>query len=200
MKQVIAFLLCVGLASGCLFELENADPGPRGAGGQAGSGGSGGSDERGEAGTCEPCAKDLDCAQADHRCVPLDYNGSRFPDDETGFCLEIASRFSFWPGVEDFDCRTPYVHVLEDRTSLSGHRDDYCGIRESDTSCPAVLALANDQGCPERRDDECPVGGICRDIRVDFEEREWRCTYVCTDRDQCSGPGLFNDCNSFCEG
>lgn len=136
---------------------------------------------------------------ADHRCVPMNYMGSPFPDTETGFCLEIAVRNSGGPGP-DFDCRSPYPTPLSDRVSLSGAAPDtYCGVREEKTTCPAVIALDENQACPGQSDDECPEGGLCRNILISRDRREWRCTYECTTAKQCSGPGGDPQCHDVCE-
>lgn len=197
-------LLCLALGSGCVFQTEYADPrsggtgGFGGDGGDGGQGGDGGTIGRGDAEVCEPCTADLDCKATDNRCVPMNYNGSPFPDAETGFCLQIAERNSGGPGP-DFDCKSPYPRPLSDRVSLSGAEPNtYCGVREAMTTCPAVIALDNDLTCPGQSDDECPEGALCRNIEVSRDTLEWRCTYECTDSNQCSGPGRDPHCHEVC--
>lgn len=191
--RVVPVLICFALASGCLFETEYADPNFWGNGGSAGSGGSG------DGSSCEPCSKDQDCGASDQRCVPMNYLGERFPDEQSGFCLRIAEPVAGGQ-MSQFDCSSPYVAALTDRESLSGApADTYCGVRENMTTCPAVLALKDGQACPEQRDDQCPEGGLCRHITISRDKREWRCTYACDKRPQCSGPGDNPECHGFCE-
>ncbi|MBW1830534.1 MAG: hypothetical protein JRJ10_02365 [Deltaproteobacteria bacterium] len=81
-------------------------------------------------------------------------------------------------------CARPYLVPLLGRDSLSGLPvANYCGINEETGTCPAVLALLNDVGCPTGEDDECPTGGLCRDLAGGLAED--RCTYLCTGPTQC---------------
>jgi hypothetical protein len=162
------------------------------AGGTAGSGGlggggSGGTIPAGTRGPCETCTSDSDCADADHRCVEMTYLAQRFPNDQTGFCLQIATPLSEGP-PPTYDCPTPYVTVLVDARSLSGgDLDSYCGIRQDLTTCVAVRAHQDAWNCANRGDDACPVGGLCDWIKT--EDWEELCTYACQDTSECQGPG-----------
>jgi hypothetical protein len=136
--------------------------------------------------TCETCTNDSDCAGADHRCVEMQYNDARFPDENTGFCLQVASPLPEGPG---HDCATPYVTVLFDVRSLSGgNLDDYCGIRTDLTTCDAVLAHQAVRDCANRGDGACPEGGFCEYVKVSQGFQEL-CTYACEDPSECQGPG-----------
>ncbi len=159
-----------------------------GIGGSAGfGGGAGGPFSPGTRGTCETCRSDIDCADTDHRCVEMSYLDQRFPDDETGFCLRIATPLSEDPAPE-YDCEAPYVTPLIEGRSLSdGELDTYCSIRQNLTTCFAVLAHQGAWSCAGRGDVACPVGGFCEWIR----DEAWQelCTYSCENASECQGPG-----------
>lgn len=129
--------------------------------------------EIGSLGTCEACVTDSDCGELDNRCVAMLYQGTRFPDENTGFCLKTTAGL----------CMQPFSIPLEDGESLSGgETDDYCGINQELATCPAVLALLNNDRCDMGEDDECPQpSGICR--QVGFLEN--RCTYPCSSVVEC---------------
>lgn len=128
---------------------------------------------------CEPCLADSECGSGGapstaHRCVPMFYPDpqTRFPDDETGFCLKTT----------DGGCERPYSITLSGRSSLSGSaRSDYCGINESLATCPAVRALEEDTRCDGGADEECPVSGLCRQVGSLLN----RCTYRCSFLVEC---------------
>jgi len=130
--------------------------------------------------TCEACVADSECGDngapsTAHRCVPMYYPPpqTRFPDEHTGFCLKIFSIGG---------CEQPYAIRMSNRESLSDDTaETYCGISETLTTCPAVRALDRNQGCPGSTNDECPEGGICRDI----DGLPTRCTYKCDADQQC---------------
>ena len=97
--------------------------------------------EVGSRSVCETCIADSECGDEegmpsdDHRCVEMFYPNmeTRFPDEETGFCLKI-----FAPG----GCDQPYAIQISERPSLSDETlRDYCGINEVLATCPAVRAL-----------------------------------------------------------
>lgn len=159
-----------------------------GVGGSAGfDGGTGGTFSPGSRNTCETCASDVDCADIDHRCVAMKYLEQPFPDDQTGFCLRIATLLSEDP-IPEYDCDAPYVTLLVDGRSLSGGAlDTYCSIRQDLTTCFAVIAHQGAWNCAGRGDVACPVGGFCDWIR----DGAWQelCTYSCQDSSECQGPG-----------
>ena len=41
-------------------------------------------------GPCETCFSDSDCWGWNHRCAEMRFQGERFPDEQTGFCLPVA--------------------------------------------------------------------------------------------------------------
>jgi hypothetical protein len=127
---------------------------------------------------CETCVADSECGDDGapseaHRCVEMSYQGERFPDDDTGFCLKTT----------EGGCERPYAITLSDRPSLSepSVERDYCGINENLATCPAVRALEHDQQCPDGRDDECPPSGVCREVG----SLPKRCTYPCASLIEC---------------
>jgi hypothetical protein len=129
--------------------------------------------------TCQACVSDSECKEAGNRCVAMDYQGDRYPDAMTGFCLKTFS-------VGD-PCDEPYFVPLLGRESLSGPpAANYCGINEETVTCPAVLALLNNVECPLGQDDECPESGLCRDFVGGVAEN--RCTYRCGDSAECKPP------------
>jgi hypothetical protein len=140
--------------------------------------------------TCEACVADSECGDngapsTAHRCVPMSYDGKRFPNDETGFCLKTTLG----------GCERPYSITLVDRPSLSEPtvEKDYCGINEALATCPAVRALERDLQCPHGTAEECPVSGLCRQVG-DLEDR---CTYPCADVVECkNAPAPGSTCGS----
>ena len=126
--------------------------------------------------TCETCVSDSDCAEPDDRCVEMFYQGERFPDEETGFCLTESSA----------SCQQPFSIPLIARPSLSGPpSQDYCGINEALATCEAVRALVDNQRCENGDDAECPQpSGLCRRVGV----LDDRCTYACSGDAQCDNP------------
>ena len=197
------------LAGGCIYDTQSlvgegrsgdggaAGAGAGGSGGGGASGGTGGNTgggggtagtfSPGTRDTCETCTSDVDCADADHRCVEMTYLAERFPDDETGFCLRIATPLSEDPTPE-YDCQAPYVTLLVEGRSLSGGKlDTYCSIRQDLTTCFAVIAHQDAWNCAGRGDVACPASGFCDWIR----DGSWQelCTYSCQDASECQGPG-----------
>jgi hypothetical protein len=141
--------------------------------------------------TCEACVADSECGDngapsTAHHCVPMSYDGERFPNDETGFCLKTTLG----------GCEQPYSITLFNRPSLSEPtgQENYCGINEVLTTCPAVKALVDNQPCPIGTADECPVGGLCRQVGDLVEDR---CTYPCADVVECkNAPAPGSTCGS----
>jgi len=116
----------------------------------------------------------------------MEYQGERFPDEESGFCLKSTELGG--------PCVNPYRIVIT-RTSLSGaESDDYCGINEDLATCPAVLALLNDELCdPANGDLDCPQpSGRCRELPGDV----YACTYFCGLPAQCPAEPPANTCDS----
>ena len=145
-----------------------------------------GSEDRG---TCETCVSDDNCWGSDHRCVEMSYKRLPYPNAETGFCLKIAFLLSEGPPPV-YDCDTPYLTVLVDRSSLSGGPvKSYCGIREDLTTCAAVRAHADAWTCAGVGDDACPDGGFCDWIKTQSDGWKELCTYACDQASQCQGPG-----------
>ena len=149
--------------------------------------------EVGSRSVCETCITDSECGDDDgmpsdaHRCVEMFYPDmeTRFPDEETGFCLKI-----FEPG----GCEQPYAIRISNRASFSDDTvRDWCGINESLATCPAVRALDTTQPCPDGQDEQCPESGLCRDVGG-FADI---CTYRCTDETQCdSVPNPGSTCGA----
>jgi hypothetical protein len=140
---------------------------------------------------CETCVADSECGDDGapseaHRCVEMFYQGERFPDDDTGFCLKTT----------EGGCERPYAITLFDRPSLSepSVERDYCGINEDLATCPAVRALEQDQQCPGGTDEECPQpSGLCKKVG----DLENRCSYLCSDLVECkSAPVPGSTCGS----
>ena len=132
---------------------------------------------------CDACVADSECgdegvASDAFRCVPMYYPNqeTRFPDDETGFCLKST----------DGGCERPYAVTLDGRPTLSQPSSSgaYCGINEALATCPAVAALVADERCPDGTDEECEPSGICRQVGA----LENRCTYFCSGETQCDEP------------
>ncbi len=151
---------------------------------------------------CWTCVSDTDCEAPDHRCVAMRHSGEPFPDDKTGFCLQVATG-ELDDGVYEFDetspCVPPFMTPIVERESLSGGQlQSYCGIQEDLTTCYAVRAFANQEPCPNGGDEECPLGGICQVFGNGANAANW-CTFECTADEQCprleSGPAL---CGDFC--
>ena len=123
---------------------------------------------------CDECIADSECGDEGepseaYKCVPMYYpnDQTRFPDEETGFCLKVFSLGG---------CEQPYAIRINDRPSLSDdQKRSYCGINESLATCPAVRALVENETCPSGEDTECPTSGICRDVGGLSN----RCTYLC---------------------
>lgn len=144
--------------------------------------------------TCETCFTDSNCAGVDHRCVWMTHYGEPFPDKRTGFCLQLTDE-------EGTGCPPPFVVPLVKRESLSGGRNQtYCGIYEKLTTCFAVRAFHAGEPCPSGRDDECPVGGLCRGIVTNSQKTEYVCTYACLDVPECSTSTGKVNCAGFCGG
>ena len=104
--------------------------------------------------------------------------GTRFPDDNMGFCLKSIDLGG--------SCTNPY-RIVVTRTSLSGaEADDYCGINEDLATCPAVRALLADDPCaPANEDQDCPQpAGLCRELPGMLN----RCTYLCSSVVECMSP------------
>ena len=163
--------------------------GTGGAAGIIGTGGVGGTTSPGNQATCETCASDVDCTDPDYRCVEMSYKSLPYPNAETGFCLKIAFLLSEGPPPV-YDCDTPYLTVLVNRSSLSGGPvKSYCGIREDLTTCAAVRAHADAWPCAGVGDDACPDGGFCDWVRTESDGWIELCTYACDQASQCQGPG-----------
>jgi len=129
--------------------------------------------------TCEICVSDRDCGEEGNRCVAMTYQGAPYPNMLTGFCLKAFT-------VGD-PCERPYLVPLFGRESLSGPPEaNFCGIDEANVTCPAVLALLNNIECPSGENSECPESGLCRDFVDGLAED--RCTYLCSDADECKKP------------
>lgn len=153
---------------------------------------------------CWTCVSDSDCKEPDHRCVEMDYQGQRFPDERTGFCMRVAELVPEFEeaGYElEDDCEEPFETLLVDRPSLSGGSlDSYCGIQEDLTTCYALRSFQNQEACPGGRDDECPVGAICRRFG-NGNKAVHCCTYECTEDDECPAPeGGEASCGGYCGG
>jgi len=140
---------------------------------------------------CEACVADSECGDDGepsdaYKCVPMYYpdTQTRFPDEETGFCLKTT----------DDGCQRPYAITLVSRPTLSdpNSSDDYCGINEALTTCPAVAALVADARCPNGTDEECETGGICRQVG----NLQNRCTYFCSLAAQCPPAPPADTCGS----
>lgn len=148
-------------------------------------------------GPCDTCYSDSNCADPSHRCVRMDYAGSAHPDDMVGFCLQVTEE-------EGADCTPPFVVVVVEGESMSeGPTDSYCGIQELLTTCDAVRAFHAGAVCPTGRDDDCPVGGICRPITERGNQTEFRCTYACSSinaPEECSTQSTTIDCAGYCGG
>ena len=150
---------------------------------------------------------DSDCEAPKHRCVEMYYDGKRFPDEQQGFCLQVATiEVELDDGVYEIDddpsnCESPFTTILIKRPSLSGGRiQNYCGLNDLRTTCFAFRAFEIEEECPSGRDDECPAGGLCRTFD-DGGKTVNRCTYECTMDQQCpwisGGP---SPCAGFCGG
>jgi hypothetical protein len=129
--------------------------------------------------TCEECVADSECGQDGNRCVPMTYDGARYPNEGIGFCLKSIDLGG--------SCANPY-RIVVTRTSLSGAAaDDYCGINEDLATCLAVRALLADTPCnPVNADQDCPQpAGLCRELPGMVN----RCTYLCSSVVECVTPG-----------
>ncbi len=109
---------------------------------------------------------------------------NRFPDSDTGFCLKST----------DGGCVRPYSVTLAIGPAFptSSSQADYCGVDEDIVTCPAVRALLGDAECPGGSDDECEIGGICRDVG----SLQNRCTYLCVIPAQCPAGPPADSCGS----
>src|SRR5690606_1794358 len=121
---------------------------------------------------------DDNCASPNHFCVPMQYDGLNRPG---GYCLK----------TNQTGCMPPFSIGTAGRTSLSGAADlTFCSVNEISTTCEAVRALLDDQQCPDGTDDECPEGGICRQVGDLLN----RCTYACSLASHCPGDPPANTC------
>lgn len=162
---------------------------------------------------CWTCVSDNDCEEPDHRCVEMYFQGERFPDENHGFCLQVALvegvplEVELDDGVYELDdvaesnCAPHLRTVLVRRRSLSGAPTrSYCGLREDMTTCFALRAFEDLQPCPGGTDEECPDGGICRTFAHQGGIFN-RCTYVCTADRQCpTFQGSTTQCGGYCGG
>jgi hypothetical protein len=138
---------------------------------------------------CDECVADSECgdgfgASSAFRCIQLEYQGELFPTEGRGYCLKSVA--------EGGSCENPYRIVIP-RPSLSGEPvDDYCGINEELTTCPAIQALIADTPCdPENGDSDCPQpAGLCQELPGAVT----RCTYRCESLVECITPGAT--CNT----
>jgi len=124
---------------------------------------------RGSRAECEACVSDSDCMET-FMCVPMQFGNVPL---RGGFCLRRS-------GPDQ--CTQPFAFLLPDaRESLSGAVPAvYCGVNEDLTSCEAVQALVDNQGCGDDFDCVAP-GGICRQVGA----VGLRCTYECAHGSQC---------------
>ena len=145
--------------------------------------------EVGSVNVCEPCVADSECSDngdptATYRCVPMFYPNpqTRFPDDQTGFCMKTT----------EGDCERPYSIPLPNRPSLSAPSVgvDYCGIDEQVVTCPALRALELAVGCANGT--SCPPSGICTKVG-DVSDQ---CTYSCSQALQCPAGAPADTCGS----
>jgi hypothetical protein len=134
--------------------------------------------------TCQLCVSDRDCGEEGNRCVPMNYQEQRYPNEESGFCLKSIDLGGA--------CTNPYRIVIN-RPSLSGAEpDDYCVINEDLATCPAVRALLDDRPCdPMNGDLDCPQpSGRCRELPGMVNG----CTYFCGLPAQCPADAPVNTC------
>lgn len=120
--------------------------------------------------TCGACVADSECDGDDARCVPLEFQGA----PQGGYCINLKAA----------GCSRPFtVTVTSDSLSGAGEAE-YCGIDESATTCPAVLALVDAASCPGGDDAECAdAGGQCGTVGGVANQ----CTIPCGDALQCTG-------------
>lgn len=145
-------------------------------------------------GICETCFADSNCAEPNHRCVKMNHAGDPYPDESTGFCLQLTAEGGA-------DCAQPFIVTLDGREGMSGGKhQSYCGIHEELATCDAVRAFHNAEACPSGRDDECPAGGLCRGILTQANRTEYLCTYACVDVPECSSQWISVDCAGYCGG
>ncbi|MCA9603100.1 MAG: hypothetical protein KC417_13800, partial [Myxococcales bacterium] len=124
------------------------------------------STERDSVGNCEKCKADSECHE-NFRCVPMNY----MDVERGGYCLKDAAVSG---------CSQPFSVGIT-ATSLSGEPEaQYCGIKQSLTTCEAVLARVN--ACPGDNPNECaPEGADCKTIEL----VQHKCTYPCDTSLQC---------------
>lgn len=123
---------------------------------------------------CEACTNDDQC-EANHACVPMEFNGS----DNGFFCLQDTTS----------NCSRPYFPSASAKSSINGNAAvTYCSVNESMVSCQAVQALqlgrfcTTDGACSETMGGaETPtLGAVCENLGQGD-----RCTYPCAIVDQC---------------
>ena len=130
---------------------------------------------------CESCVSDTQCAEG-HNCVPLDFPKGTPRDN---YCLKISTAQS--------PCKSPYTII--NRKSLGDVQGEYCGIKDSLTTCEAVLVGNTLVDCKKGNIDagdesKCvEEGSICRE----YSPSSWRCTYNCDDDVQCPLSCVNND-------
>ena len=108
----------------------------------------------GSRGVCETCVADSECgdrgrAGGRYKCVPMYYPNVETPlprMTETGFCLKSIDRMVV--ASEPYAIRCP----IADSAVRTEPNDDYCGINEALTTCPAVRALVADASCNPAND------------------------------------------------
>lgn len=149
--------------------------------------------------TCETCVADEDFWASVNRCVEMQFEGERYPDEATGFCLPPADRLH---AGAPYTCaeESPYTAVLYDRVTMAGGAPGaYCGPREDFTTCYAVTAQQAELACPGGSDAECPPGGLCRYLEHKPGKWDWHCSYACTAAEECATwNGGELQCGGYC--
>ena len=131
---------------------------------------------KGSARKCEACVSDSDCDTSNNNfCVPMSLDGTPVGS----FCLQKA------PSVGG--CQRPYTTPLLGKTTVGGIIDNFCGIDEGLTTCPAFLDYLNPKTCNDTS--SCGLGGVCKSIAVQGNV----CTITCDRDEQCAGTSCVDD-------
>lgn len=133
--------------------------------------------ERGSLGFCQPCVSDSECitnASGTNRCVPMQFEGS----PHGTYCLLDLESYRTATSMPSAPCPDRMV-TARTETSILGVEAEYCFVRETLTTCEAVVDTFGDL---------CPGGDSdCGDPGLDDASCEaGRCTYECSGGSDCA--------------
>jgi len=135
---------------------------------------------------CGACRSDTECQQPEDFCVPMFFMGE---PREQAYCLKSGT-------IDGGGCERPFTIPTDERESLGGRLDRYCGVSETLTTCEAVRDLLMEETCEDAA--ACGDGdlsdGRCEVVLL----APGRCTYSCGLPSQCPAGVACN--NGYCGG